>query len=200
MYLDITNLYGYAMIQKLPISDFEEILIEDFKDDILNIDDSKYGILFLINFAFAKLVGYIFEVDLEYPLDLHDKHIDLPFAPEHVNNKLIPNLNDKKNYKIHYKHLQICLENGIFIFKSIAFAMQIGLKIIKIHKIIRFLHSEWLKPFIELNTEIRKNTNNKSEKDLAKLMNNSIFGKSMENILGIYYFLFQISMVYKSFA
>jgi hypothetical protein len=55
--------------------------------------------------------GYILEVDIDYPRELHDLHIDLPFAPEHLNGKLSPNLNDKKNYKIHYMHLKLCLKH-----------------------------------------------------------------------------------------
>ncbi len=55
-------------------------------------------------------IGHILEVDLEYPIELHEKHIDLPFAPEHMNNKLIPNLNDKRNYKIHVVNLRLCIK------------------------------------------------------------------------------------------
>lgn len=64
------------------------------------------------------------------------------------------------------------------------FCLANGLELVKIHKIIRFKEKPWLAPYINFNTEIRKQTNNKSDKDHAKLMNNSIFGKSMENILG----------------
>jgi hypothetical protein len=72
-------------------------------------------------------------------------------------------------------HLKFCLENGLLLKK--------------IHKAIRFKEKAWLAPYIDFNTEIRKQTSNTSEKDLAKLMNNSIFGKSMENILGIKYLI-----------
>ena len=148
------------MIQKLPTGNFS-FLDNDHPlfsslEAIHTIDDSKYG--------------YIFEIDLDYPLHLHDLHVDLPFAAEHISNRLIPNLNDKKNYKILYKHLQLCLQHGLLLKK--------------VHAIIRYEHSEWLRPFIEMNTELRKISTNPSERDHMKLMNNSIFGKSMENVLG----------------
>lgn len=165
MYLDVTNLYGYAMVQNLPVSDFIFLQNEEI-GEIFNL----YLQFKHLDFLVQDDTGYIFEVDLNYPLELQDLHIDLPFAPEHIDSKLCPNLRDKKNYKTHIMYLNICLKNGLLIEK--------------IHKILKFKQSKWLAPFIEMNTEIRKNTNNTSEKDQAKLMNNSIFGKSMENILG----------------
>lgn len=162
MYLDVTNLYGHSMIQELPTSDFQFVPLETY---YLNNIDQLFLDAQIYNW------GYILEVDLDYPRHLHDLHIDFPFAPEHYNSKLCPTLFDKKNYKIHYLHLKLCLENGLILSK--------------IHKILKFKKLAWLKPYIEMNTEIRKNTTNASEKEQAKLMNNAIFGKSMENILGI---------------
>ena len=82
--------------------------------------------------------------------------------------KLIPNLRDKKKYVLHYKNLIQCLQQGM--------------KLKKIHRGIRFVESEWHKPYIEMNTQLRTKAKNNFEKDFYKLMNNSVFGKTMENI------------------
>ena len=114
----------------------------------------------------------ILEVDLEYPKELHDLHNDYPLAPERLKiggiETLIPNLCDKKNYVVHHETLKQ--------YESL------GLKITKIHRGIKFEESAWLKPYINLNTELRTKAKNDFEKDFFKLMNNSVFGKTMENI------------------
>ena len=115
----------------------------------------------------------ILEVDLEYPEKLHDLHNDYPFCPERVKcdnrvEKLIPNLRDKNKYVIHYRNLIQCLKAGM--------------KLKKIHRGIKFIERAWLKPYIDKNTYLRTQAKNNFEKDFFKLMNNSVFGKTMENI------------------
>ena len=116
----------------------------------------------------------ILEVDLEYPKEPHDLHNDYPLAPERImmckNNveKLILNLRNKKKYIIYYKNLNQYLG--------------LGLKLSCIHRGIKFEENEWLKPYIDINTKLRAKANNEFEKEFYKLMNNSIFGKTMENI------------------
>ena len=162
MYLDANNLYGWGMSQKLPISCFEWMTDKElenlFNNQIIQVWEKTPCIL---------------EVDLEYPEELHDLHNDYPLCPERVEcdhgvKKLIPNLRDKYNYVIHYKNLMQCLS--------------LGMKLKKIHRGIKFYESEWLKPYIDKNTNLRALAKNNFEKDFFKLMNNSVFGKTMENI------------------
>ena len=134
-YLDANNLYGWAMSQTLSVGNFEWISEEEFSE------------------AWSRALknwrnhSCILEVDLEYPKELHDLHNDYQLAPERLKiggvEKLIPNLYDKKNYVVHHKTLKQ--------YESF------GLKITKIHRGIKFEESAWLKPYIDLNTELRKN-------------------------------------------
>ena len=161
-YVDANNLYGGAMSKKLPTGGFMWMTKKEiktlFENQIVQVWEKMPSILV---------------VDLEYPKELHDLHSDYPLCAESLQcsgkvKKLIPNLRDKKEYVIHYRALMQCLKHGM--------------KLTKIHKGIKFEESEWLKPYIELNTRLRANAKNNFEKDFFKLMNNSVFGKTMENI------------------
>ena len=151
-YLDANNLYGWAMMKPLPVGDFEWMNEEELEN--------------------WKNIPCILEVDLEYPRELRVLHNDYPVAPERlrINNveKLIPNLWDKKKYIVHHENLKLYEE--------------LGLKIKKIHRGIKFREEPWMKSYIELNTRLRTEAKNDFEKDSFKLMNNSVFGKTMENI------------------
>ena len=87
-----------------------------------------------------------------------------------INNskKLVCNLNYKKNYIVHINVLKPALDQGL------------NLK--KVHRIIEFEQEAWLKEYIDVNTKLRKKTTNDFEKDFFKLMNNAVFGKTMENV------------------
>ena len=117
-------------------------------------------------------IGYIFEVDLEYPSSLWEEHNDYPLAPERIKivnvDKLISSFLPKKNYVLHYKNLKQYLEEGMVLKK--------------VHRGIKFNQSCWMEPYIRKNTELRKEAKNAFEKDFFKLMNNSVFGKTIENI------------------
>ncbi|XP_065667722.1 uncharacterized protein LOC136088013 [Hydra vulgaris] len=122
--------------------------------------------------GWAMKILEILEVDLNYPEHLHDDHNDYPLAPERVNidkvEKLVPNLENKKTYVTHYENLKLY--------------ERLDLKITKIHRVLSFKQSSWLSEYIELNTNLRTKATNDFEKDFFKLMNNSVFGKTMENI------------------
>lgn len=161
MYLDCNNLYGHAMTQKMPISEFRFL-----NDDEINAFD-------IMHTRDNDDYGYILEVDLKYGDDLHYSHSDLPFASEKFippggkNPKLIANLYDKYNYVIHYVHLKECIKNGLLL--------------TKIHKILIFRQDNYLKKYIDLNTQLRQKSRSTFEKDFFKLLNNAIFGKTIEN-------------------
>jgi hypothetical protein len=151
-YLDANNLYGWAMSKKLPTSGFKWMSEEELSN--------------------WKNIPCILEVDISYPKELHNLHNDYPLAPEQVVvdkvPKLIPNLNNKTRYVVHHENLKL--------YESL------GLKITKIHRGVTFQESDWLKQYIDTNTNLRAKANNYFEKDFFKLMNNSVFGKTMENI------------------
>ena len=180
IYLDANNLYGYAMFQPLPTGEFKWMPENEVERlDVMSVADDAE-------------TGYILEVDLEYPKELHELHSDYPLVPEKTGlshdmlstyqqdlkqdlqykpakvEKLVPNLWDKEKYVIHYRNLKQCLS--------------LGLKLKKIHRVLQFKQEAWLKPYIEKNTQLRAAATNAFEKDFFKLMNNSVFGKTMEDI------------------
>ena len=177
MYLDANNLYGWAMSQYLPTGGFK--WLSEKEVNLSKFDDE-----------FEK--GLILEVDLEYPKELHDLHNDYPLAAEKIKvtenmlspfckkiaekfgvkiglvEKLVPTLFNKERYVLHYRNLQLYLS--------------LGLKLTKIHRALEFDQSPWLKTYIDFNTQKRAKAKNSFEKDFFKLMNNSVFGKTMENL------------------
>ena len=122
--------------------------------------------------AAEKNHGYLLEVDVSYPKKLHDLHNDIPFMCNKMKvngvEKLIPNLYNKRKYIIHIRALKQALDHGLVLKK--------------IHRCIRFKQSPWMKEYIDFNTRLRTAAKNDFEKDFYKLMNNSVFDKTMENI------------------
>jgi len=158
-YLDCVNLYGKSMLTELPFKDFKWV-------DDLNIDVTKI--------ADDSEIGYILEVDIEYPKHLHKIHNDFPFLPlsecppNSKVEKLLTTLKSKKNYIVHYKNLKQAIANGI--------------KVTKIHRAISFSQSKWMASYIKLCTTMRVESKNEFEKNFWKLLINSVFGKCMENV------------------
>ena len=153
-YLDANNLYGWAMSQKLPVNGFKWIK-----------NTSKIDEKFIKNYDEDSDKGYIFEVDVKYSRRLHDLHSDLPFLPERMKiekcKKLVCNLRNKKKYVVHTRSLKQALNYGLILKK--------------VHRILEFNQESWLKPYIHMNTELRKIAKNDFEKDFFKLMNNAVF-------------------------
>ena len=156
-YLDANNLYGWAMSQPLPTGGFKWVSINPNEISELATRTDK---------------GYLLEVDVSYPKDLHNPHNNLPFMCERMEingiEKLVPNFRDKKNYVIHVRVLDQALSRGLVLDH--------------IHQVIKFDQSAWIKTYIDFNTQCRTKATNDFEKDFFQLMNNSVFGKMMENI------------------
>ena len=163
MYLHVNNLYGWAMTQYLPYGGFKWLNQKDISDFCLD------------SISKNSSIGNILEVDLEYPSELHDLHHDYPLAPQKLKisqdmlskycsdiankygikiggvNKLVSNLKNKEKFVIHYRNLQLYLS--------------LGMKVSKVHRILKFKQSDWLQKFVDF-----------------KLMTNSVYGKTMENL------------------
>ena len=197
-FVDANNLYGWAMSQSLPTGGFK--WVRRLKTDVPALTNGDAGFKTLQewekdikNLQDGGDTGYMFEVDLVYPKNLHmdEMHDNFPLAPEAIkidkamlspyqqnlgdnlgasfgSEKLCLTLRDKTKYICHYKNLKFYLKHG--------------LKLKKIHKILQFDQSAWLKPYIEHNTQLRKAADNKFDEDQAKLMNNSFFGKTCEDV------------------
>jgi hypothetical protein len=174
VYLDANSLYPTAMCESLPVGDFRFLSseeIENFDLDALEADSAE---------------GFILEVDLKYPENLHVEHNDYPMAAEHLTvtedmlspfalsfadrpkpcNKLVPNLRDKIKYVTHYRNLQFYKKHGLIV--------------TKIHRILSFKQRPWLKPYIDHCTARRQAATSQFESDLNKMKANAVFGKSME--------------------
>ena len=173
MSLDVVNLYGYCMSFKLPCGNFRFIDEPDkFDFRSVDLDGEK---------------GYLLEVDLSYPPEIHDAHSDLPLAPEHITvtpqmlseynstddtfrgqTCLVPNLRDKSRYVLHIRNLKLYTD--------------LGMKVDRIHKVIEFDQKAFLAPYIAFNTEKRRMARSSFEKDFFKLMSNAVYGKTIEQL------------------
>jgi hypothetical protein len=158
-YFDANNLYGYAMSMPLPYGNFKWVEPNTVKN--------------IVDLPKNSNTGYIMECDLEYPESLHDKHYDFPLLPKtevppgKKFPKLMTTLESKTKYVAHYWVIQQAIE--------------MGLKIGKIHRVIQFSQACWLKSYIDSNTKRRAAAITAFQKDFFKLMNNAIFGKTLEN-------------------
>ena len=158
-YFDANNLYGWAMSNPLPYGNFQWINPNSIGDITKIPKDGK--------------IGYILECDFEYPEHLHDQHYDLPLlaktevSPIGRHPKLMMTVKDKQRYVAHFWTVQQ--------------AIQLGLKLTKINRALQFSQSLWLKPYIDSNTARRAAATSSFQKDFFKLMNNAIFGKTLEN-------------------
>ena len=181
VYLDANNLYGCTMSQYLPYREFKWLNQKEIDGFDVNVTECN-----------LIIDGYILEVDLEYLDELHELHNDYALAPEKLEmshnmlsnycsniandnginvggvNKLVPNLGNKSKYVLHYKNLQLYLSSGV--------------KLTKLHRILKFKQSDWLKKYTDFNLDKRKHATNSFKKDFFKLLNKSVFRKAMENL------------------
>lgn len=187
-YQDCTSMYAYAMQQPLPVSDWEWREPTDFGD---NTEKQITSLKCMVDKN--PEVGFILRVEVEYPDHLHDAHNDLPFLPERVTlthemlspycqeqlhtirntdkykeTKLVPNLNKKKEYVVHYRELFCALEQG--------------LKVTDVQEVLQFKQKPVMKEIIDFCIEMRKKAKTKVEKDFWKLMCNAVYGKTIENV------------------
>jgi hypothetical protein len=173
LYLDANNLYGYAMCEYLPKGNFKWNEDEWTTDKILQLDDRGDK-------------GYIFSVDIHYPDHLHDLHNEYPLAPENQAikkewlsawqqenyqeskiEKLITSFSDKKDYVINYRLLKLYIQQGLQI---------------KINRVLQFDQDDFMKGYIMKNTIERAKAKNSFERDFYKLLNNSVYGKTLESV------------------
>lgn len=174
LYLDANNLYGWAMSRHMPVKDFKWNTDIWTREKIMMIPDDAEK-------------GYKFKVDLHIPEHLHDKFNNYVPCPENVQvkksdlnqwqqeeykeskiRKLCCSFKDKIDYVIDYRYLKLVLS--------------LGVELISVKQALEYTQTDFLKQYIELNTNLRKKANNDFEKDFFKLMNNSVFGKTMENV------------------
>ena len=176
--LDANNLYG-GIMEKFPLP------LKDFAIDNQSSLDT------ILNTSNESPIGYILEVDLDYPDSLHNLHKDFPLAPTkeriesgHLSEyqlslvekhnqkrilvpKLVQTFNCKEKYTVHYITLKLYVS--------------LGLRVTKVHRVLKFCQTKWMEPYITLNTEMRARSANKFQESFFKLMNNSCYGKTLES-------------------
>ena len=147
-----TNLYGWVMLGNIPVNNFEWIK-----------DTSQFNEDFIKNYNEERNKGYFLEVYVQYLEKLHEFHNDLPFLRERLKiekvEKLVANLHDKIEYIIHIRNFKIVLNH------------ELVLK--KVHRAIKSSQNDWLKPYIDMNTDLKKKAKSNFGKYLFKLMNNA---------------------------
>ena len=155
------NLYGWSVSQKLRVNNFEWMK-----------NTSKCNEDFVKSYNGESDKGYLLEDNVQYPEKLHELYNDLPFLPKRTKiekvKKLVANLHDKTEYVIQTRNLKQALNH------------ELALK--KVHRTIKFNQKAWLKPYIDMNTDLRKKAKIILKKTFFKLMNNAVLEKTMKNV------------------
>ena len=189
-YIDQNNLYGSALSMPLPYADFEWL----GEDEIEHFSDPAN----IIGLDVKGEIGYLFDVDLDYPESLHDRTADFPLAPESgevTQDMLSPYMKDfyarlsevrgtSANFKSCRKLLLTQQHKTDYIchFAILRFYLKMGMVLKRVNRVIRFKQRRFLKPYIDYNSEKRARASNAFEKDFYKLKNNCLFGKTMEDV------------------
>ncbi|XP_064464359.1 uncharacterized protein LOC135375618 [Ornithodoros turicata] len=176
-YIDVNGLYGSVMREPLPYGGFEWLT----EDEITNLD--------ITHLPDDAPMGYFLEVDLAYDKEIHQRHRDLPVAPEKMSvpydllseyqkelmkkfhlpekatdAKLLLTLFDKERYFLHYRNLQLY--------------MHLGLRLTKVHRVLKFNQKPFLRSYVDFNHDLRKRATNAFESSQAKIAINSVYGRS----------------------
>ena len=191
LYIDENNLYGKALSEPLPHSNFHDLNMEEINNLFPNSDS-------ILKLNKNDDMGYLFEVDLDYPPKIHKKTQDFPLAPESgevtedmlspfmkkLLNKIHTERGDKPSFKSCRKLLltQYNKKNYVVHYALLQFFLQEGMVLNKIHRVVSFTQKPFLEPYIKFNSERRATARNAFEKDFYKLKNNSLFGKCMEDV------------------
>lgn len=158
-YFDANNLYGWAMSMPLPYTGF------------MWKDPNTLGRI--ADLPREGDIGYILDFDFEYPDHLHEQHFDLPLLPRSEippggkHPKLLTTVENKANYVAHYWLVQQALD--------------LGIKVVRVNRVLQFYQKRWLQPYIDSNTRRRANATSNFHKDFFKMMNNAVYGKTLEN-------------------
>lgn len=173
-YLDANNLYGGAMCEHLPYKDFDWNNDEWTTEKIMNIGDKDEK-------------GYLFSVDLHIPEELHEHMNNYPPCPENIsiNKDMLGNWQQEEYKKSNIKKLCCTFYDKIDYvvnYRYLKLVLSLGVKLLKVNKVLEYTQTDFLKKYIMMNTNLRKESKNEFEKDFYKLMNNSVFGKTMENV------------------
>ena len=136
---------------------------------VLNVKKNiqKFNEDFIKSYNEDSNKGRILEVDVEYPENLYNLRNDLPLLPEKMEEHVC-NLNDKNNYVAHMRALKQALNHGLILKK--------------VYRRVEFNQEAWLKPYIDMNRKLRMEAKNNFEKGFIILMDNSVFGKTIENV------------------
>ena len=164
-YLDANNLYGQAISQCLPYNGFKRLSQKEISEFCLNSVSENSSI------------GYVLEVGLEYPIELHNLHNDYPLASEKL--EISQNMLLKYCSNIVNKHgTKICkviklvpnLDNNVVHYRNLQLYLSLGMKVTKVHRILKFKRSDWLKKYMIVIQTKEKNAANSFEKNFLKLM------------------------------
>ena len=134
-YWEVNNLYGWAMLRKLPVNNFGWIK-----------DTSQFNEDFMKSYNEENDEEYLHKVDVQYPGKIHDLCNDLPFLPERIKiekvKELVTNLHDKSDY--------------VILIRNLKQELNYRLVLKKVHRVIKCDQEAWPKPYIDMDTNLRK--------------------------------------------